>query len=99
VAARRAATMTKRRHKGAGSARDHLSQAIRLVGESQALSYALVMALASTPHERFSRKEIDALCEVAYELPEKLTKALRDVSRDRSYRSLAAAGKIQPVVQ
>jgi len=68
--------MTKRRHKGTGSARGVLSQAIALVGESHALSYALVMALASTPRERFSHKEIDALCQVAYELQEKLTKAL-----------------------
>ena len=68
--------MTKRRHKGARSARGLLSQAIALVGESHALSYALVMALASTPRERFSHKEIDALCQVAYELQEKLTKAL-----------------------
>ena len=68
--------MTKRRHKGAGSARGLLSQAIAFVGESHALSYALVMALASTPRERFSHKEIDALCQVAYELQEKLTKAL-----------------------
>ena len=68
--------MTKRRHKDAGSARGHLSQAIALVGESHALSYALVMALASTPRERFSDKDINALCQVAYELQEKLTKAL-----------------------
>ena len=34
------------------------------------------MALAATPRERYSRKEIDALCQVAYELQEKLTKAL-----------------------
>ena len=68
--------MTKRRHKGAGSARGLLSQAIPLVGESHALSYALVMALASTSREGLSHKEIDALCQVAYELQEKLTKAL-----------------------
>ena len=68
--------MTKRRHKGAGSARSLLSQAVALVGESHALSYALVMALAATPRERLSHKEIDALCQVAYELQEKLTKAL-----------------------
>jgi hypothetical protein len=68
--------LTKRRHKGAGSARGLLSQAIPLVGESHALSYALVMALASTSREEFSREEIDALCQVAYELQEKLTKAL-----------------------
>jgi hypothetical protein len=69
--------LTKRRHKGAGSARDLLSQAIPLVGESHALSYALVMALASTSRERLSHKEIDALCQLAYELQEKLTKALQ----------------------
>ena len=68
--------MTKRRHKGARSARSLLSQAIPLVGESHALSYALIMALASTPHEAFSREEIDALCQVAYELQDKLAKAL-----------------------
>jgi hypothetical protein len=74
--------MTKRRHKGGGSARGLLSRAIALVGESHALSYALVMALASTPRERFSHKEIDALCQVAYEL----------------HRSLVAASKIQRLV-
>ena len=68
--------MTKRRHKGAGSARGLLSQAIALVGESHALSYALVMALAATPRERLSHKELDALSQVAYELQEKLAKAL-----------------------
>jgi hypothetical protein len=72
----RAATMTKHRPKGAGAARRLLSQAISLVGESHALSYALVMALASTPRERFSDKDINALCQVAYELQEKLTTAL-----------------------
>jgi hypothetical protein len=68
--------MTKRPHKGARSASRLLSQAIPLVGESHALSYALVMALASAPRERFSHKEIDALCQLAYELQEKLTEAL-----------------------
>jgi hypothetical protein len=72
----RAATMTKHRPKGAGAARRLLSQAISFVGESHALSYALVMALASTPRERFSDKDINALCQVAYELQEKLTTAL-----------------------
>jgi hypothetical protein len=52
------------------------SQAVSLVGESHALSYALVMALASTPREEFSRKEIDALCQLTYELVNKLAKAL-----------------------
>jgi hypothetical protein len=87
----RAATMTKHRPKGAGAARRLLSQAISLVGESHALSYALVMSLASTPRERFSvKEEIDALCQVAYELQEKLTTALElfqemeKVSKDAS---------------
>ena len=33
------------------------------------------MALASTPREEFSREEIDALCQLAYELQSKLSKA------------------------
>ena len=92
--------MTKRRHKGAKSARALLSQAIPLVGESHALSYALVMALAATPRERFSRKEIDALCQVAYELQEKLTKALEMFQETEKVTDpLTAASKIQCLVQ
>jgi hypothetical protein len=56
--------------------RGRFSQAVPLVGESHALSYALVMALASTPREEFSREEVDALCQLAYELVNKLTKAI-----------------------
>jgi hypothetical protein len=51
-----------------------LSQAALLLDESRALSYALVMALAQTPREELSREEIDALCQLAYELQNKLTK-------------------------
>jgi hypothetical protein len=54
-----------------------LSKVGPLVSEAHALSYALVMALASTPGEALTRKEIDALCQVAYELQEKLTEALQ----------------------
>jgi len=50
-----------------------LSQATLLLDESRALSYALVMALAHTPREELSREEIDALCQLAYELQNKLT--------------------------
>ena len=50
-----------------------LSQATVLLDESCALSYALVMALAQTPREELSREEIDALCQLAYELQNKLT--------------------------
>jgi hypothetical protein len=51
-----------------------LSQAALLLDESRALSYAVVMALAQTPREELSREEIDALCQLAYELHNKLTK-------------------------
>jgi hypothetical protein len=69
-------SMTGRSHDELDAARRLLSQAVPLVGESHALGYALVMALASTPHEEFSREEIDALCQVAYELLNKLNRAL-----------------------
>ena len=51
-----------------------LSQATLLLDESRALSYAVVTALAYTPREEFSREEIDGLCQLAYELLNKLTK-------------------------
>ena len=51
-----------------------LSQAALLLDESRALSYAVVMALAQTPREELSRDEIDALCQLSYELQNKLTK-------------------------
>ena len=73
--ARSAPTFT--RHQGRGETdRRLLATAGPLVSESQALSYVLVMALASTPREALSRKEIDALCQVAYELQKKLTEVL-----------------------
>jgi len=68
--------MTGPSHDEVGAARRLLSQAVPLVGESHALGYALVMAMASTSHEEFSRDEKDALCQVAYELLNKLSKAL-----------------------
>ena len=51
-----------------------LSQATLLLDESRALSYALVMALAHTPRAELSREEIDGLCQLAFELVNKLTK-------------------------
>jgi hypothetical protein len=51
-----------------------LSQATTLLDESRALSYAVVMALAQTPREELSAEEIDGLCQLAYELLNKLTK-------------------------
>ena len=53
-----------------------LARACPLIGEAHALCYALVMALSSTPREDFTREEIDALCQVAYELLNKLSKAV-----------------------
>jgi hypothetical protein len=46
-----------------------------LVSEAHALTYALVMVLSSTPREELTSEEIDALCQVAYELLSKLSKA------------------------
>ena len=51
-----------------------LSQATTLLDESHALSYALVMMLANTPRQKLSSEEIDALCQLAYELLNKITK-------------------------
>jgi hypothetical protein len=53
-----------------------LSQIVESVAESQALSYALVLVLASTPREALSREEIDALCQVAYQLQERLAEGV-----------------------
>jgi hypothetical protein len=55
-------------------ARSLLSQSALLLDEARALSYALVMALAQTPREELSGEEIDALCQLAYELQDKLIK-------------------------
>ena len=53
-----------------------LSQVVDSVDQSRALSYALVMVLASTPRQALSGEEIDALCQVAYELQERLAEAV-----------------------
>ena len=52
-----------------------LRRACPLIDEAHALCYGLVMALASTSQEELAREEIDALCQVAYELLTKLRKA------------------------
>jgi hypothetical protein len=51
-----------------------LSQATTLLDESRALSYALVMLLAHTPRQELSSEEIDALCQLAHELLNRITK-------------------------
>jgi hypothetical protein len=53
-----------------------LARARPLIGEAHALCYALVMALSSTSREEFTREEIDALCQLAYELLNKLSQAV-----------------------
>ena len=58
-----------------GEARALFSEATLLFDESLALTYALVMALAHTPRKEFSQQEIDGLCQLAYELLNKLAKA------------------------
>jgi hypothetical protein len=67
-----------------------LSQAATLLDESRALSYALVMALAQTPREELSREEIDGLCQLAYELLNKLSKT-QDVFQEARQKLQACA--------
>jgi hypothetical protein len=52
-----------------------LSHAIPLVQESRALNYALTMTLAATPRQEFTQEEVDAICQLAYEVQNKLAKA------------------------
>jgi len=52
-----------------------LSRAVPLVHESRALSYALTMTLATTPRREFTQDEVDAICQLAYEVQNKLAKA------------------------
>jgi hypothetical protein len=66
--------MNNNAHSQPDEAHSLLSQAALLLDESRALSYAVVMAFAQTPREQLSREEIDALCQLAYELQNKITK-------------------------
>jgi hypothetical protein len=68
--------MTGRNHEEAEAKRRLLAQAVSLVDEARALTYALNRVLASTPREELSRDDIDALCQLTYELLNKLTQAL-----------------------
>ena len=67
--------MTGQNNKGAEPTRRLLAQAVALVNEAHALSYALVKVLATSPSDEVSREDLDALCQLAYELFNKLTKA------------------------
>ena len=67
-----------------------LSEATLLFDESHALTYALVMALAHTPRKQLSQQEIDGLCQLAYELLNKLTKT-NDIFQETRQKLLDAA--------
>ena len=69
-----------------------LSEATLLFDESQALTYALVMALAHTPRNELSQQEIDGLCQLAYELLNKLAKTNGIFQETRQNLLDAAAG-------
>ena len=64
-----------------------LSQATTLLDESRALSYALVMMLAHTPRQKLSSEEIDALCQLAYELLNKITET-HDVLQETRHQRI-----------
>ena len=70
-----------------------LSQAATLLDESRALSYALVMVLARTPRQELSSEEIDALCQLAYELLNRITKTHETFQETRHKLLDAAAGR------
>jgi hypothetical protein len=74
-----------------------LSEATLLFDESHALTYALVMALAHTPRNEFSQQEIDGLCQLAYELLSKLTKA-NNILR-KTQQKLVDAKAIGPIMR
>ncbi|WP_170303455.1 hypothetical protein [Reyranella soli] len=44
--------------------------------ESRALSFALSITLAATPPQEIGGEEVDALCQLAYEIQHKLTQAV-----------------------
>ena len=68
-----------------------LFQATVLFDESLALTYALVMALAHTPRKELSQEEIDGLCQLAYELLNKLTK-MNDIFQETRQKLLDERG-------
>jgi hypothetical protein len=67
-----------------------LSEATLLFDESQALTYALVMALARTPRKELLQQEIDGLCQLSYELLNKLNKT-NDIFQETRRKLIDAA--------
>lgn len=75
------------RQRGVEAAHSLLSQTAFLLDESRALSHALVMVLARTPRQELSSEEIDALCQLAYELLNKITKT-HDIFQEMRHQLL-----------
>ena len=75
-----------------------LSEATLLFDESHALTYALVMALANTPRKQLSQQEIDGLCQLAYELLNKLTKTNAYFSRNAAKVARRCRRTVNPIV-
>ena len=64
-----------------------LVQTAFLLDESRALSNALAMVLAHTPRQELSSEEIDALCQLAYELLNRITKT-HDIFQEMRHQLL-----------
>jgi hypothetical protein len=78
--------------RGIEEAHTLLSEATLLFDESHALSYAFVMALAHTPRKELSQQEIDGLCQLAYELLNKLNTTNNILKQTQQKLLEAAAG-------
>ena len=76
-----------------------LSQTASLLDESRALSCALAMVLAHTPRQELSSEEIDALCQLAYELLNRITKT-HDIFQETRHQLLdTQAAPYSPLVR
>jgi hypothetical protein len=69
------------------AAHNLLTQTAFLLDESRALSCALAMVLAHTPREELSSVEIDGLCQLAYELLNRITKT-HDILQETRHQLL-----------
>jgi hypothetical protein len=75
------------RQRGVEAAHNLLSQTAFLLDESRALSCALAMLLAHTPRQELSSEEIDALCQLAHELLNRITKT-HDIFQETRHQLL-----------
>ena len=76
-----------------------LSQTAFLLDESRALSYALAMVLAHAPRQELSSEEIDGLCQLAYELLNRITKT-HDIFQETRHQLLdTQAAPYSPLVR